>query len=352
MPMRSIPFRHVCLLGMNDGEYPRQQDPLSFDLMRSQLNGRSLYRPGDRARRDDDRYLFLEALLSARDSLYISWTGRSQQDNTELPPSVLVAQLRDAIDAYWELGTSAQLTVEHAVQPFSERYFVQGEDTLPATYAKEWFALHQEEEVEAEPSTGAEAITPPKEITVDTLSAFLKQPVAFFFSHRLGVYLRAQRSEEEDTEPFTFDGLASWQLENALVNAALEGGAQGYEAAMVQQVEWLVKAGELPMGEFADVLTHPKVMGTANTASAFFASVGDGKPTADKPLHALLGATTVLGNLNHLYRYQHRFSRQRMVPGKINERWDKLVHDWALHLLACAQGISLTTLVYGQDTVA
>src|SRR5699024_7087209 len=113
-----------------------------------------------------------------------------------------------------------------------------------------------------------------------------------------------------------------------------------------------VKAGELPMGEFADVLTHPKVMGTANTASAFFASVGDGKPTADKPLHALLGATTVLGNLNHLYRYQRRFSRQRMVPGKINERWDKLVHDWALHLLACAQGISLTTLVYGQDTVA
>ncbi len=70
MPMRAIPFKVVCLLGMNDGDYPRQQPPVDFDLMRND------YRPGDRSRREDDRYLLLEALLSARKQLYVSWVGR------------------------------------------------------------------------------------------------------------------------------------------------------------------------------------------------------------------------------------------------------------------------------------
>ncbi|MFA0519883.1 exonuclease V subunit gamma, partial [Vibrio sp. 10N.222.55.E8] len=87
MPMRSIPFKTVCLLGMNDGVYPRSMPPEGFDL----INGRS--RPGDRSRRDDDRYLFLEAILSAQECLYISYVGRSIQDNTERVPSVLVSEL-------------------------------------------------------------------------------------------------------------------------------------------------------------------------------------------------------------------------------------------------------------------
>ncbi|MGV8644043.1 hypothetical protein ACV35T_31765, partial [Pseudomonas aeruginosa] len=61
---------------------PRQQSPLDFDLMRND------YRPGDRSRREDDRYLLLEALLSAREQLYVSWVGRSIRDNGERPPSV------------------------------------------------------------------------------------------------------------------------------------------------------------------------------------------------------------------------------------------------------------------------
>ncbi|HSP58413.1 MAG TPA: exodeoxyribonuclease V subunit gamma, partial [Halomonas sp.] len=96
MPMRAIPFKRVCLLGMNDGDYPRSHPPMDFDLM----NGD--YRPGDRSRREDDRYLFLEALLSARDQFYVSWVGRSIVDNVEKPPSVLVGQLRDHLKAGWQ----------------------------------------------------------------------------------------------------------------------------------------------------------------------------------------------------------------------------------------------------------
>ncbi|WP_282108714.1 exodeoxyribonuclease V subunit gamma [Streptomyces sp. WAC00276] len=85
--MRSIPFKVVCLPGMNDGVYPRQLAPLGFDPM-SQKPKR-----GDRSRRDDDRYLFLEALISAQQKLYISHIGRSIQDNSERFPSVLVQEL-------------------------------------------------------------------------------------------------------------------------------------------------------------------------------------------------------------------------------------------------------------------
>ncbi|BBI63158.1 hypothetical protein HSBAA_44640 [Vreelandella sulfidaeris] len=129
MPMRAIPFKHVCLLGMNDGEYPRSQPPLDFDLMGSD------YRPGDRSRREDDRYLFLEALLSARQQLYISWVGRSQIDNSPMPPSVLVGQLRDHLAAGWRTQTGEPLldalTTEHPLQPFSRRYFTQTTSDSP-----------------------------------------------------------------------------------------------------------------------------------------------------------------------------------------------------------------------------
>ena len=99
MPMRAIPFRLICLLGMNDGDYPRNQQAHSFDLM----SHRGQYRPGDRSRRQDDQYLFLEAFLSARQQLYISWVGRSIRDNSERPPSVLISQLREMLAQGWQL---------------------------------------------------------------------------------------------------------------------------------------------------------------------------------------------------------------------------------------------------------
>lgn len=131
MPMRAIPFQRVCLLGMNDGDYPRRSPRADFDLLG--LPGMS--RPGDRSRRDDDRQLMLEALLSARRTLYVSWSGRSVRNNSEQPPSVLVSQLRDEIDALWGAGSAERLTTVHPLQPFSRVYFEAGSELH--TYAKE-----------------------------------------------------------------------------------------------------------------------------------------------------------------------------------------------------------------------
>jgi exodeoxyribonuclease V gamma subunit len=89
VPMRSIPFQVVCLIGMNSTNYPRPRRSLGFDLMARN------FRRGDRSRRNDDRYLFLEALLSARRCFYLSFVGNDIRDNSPLPPSVLVSELLD-----------------------------------------------------------------------------------------------------------------------------------------------------------------------------------------------------------------------------------------------------------------
>ncbi|MDE2121420.1 MAG: exodeoxyribonuclease V subunit gamma, partial [Betaproteobacteria bacterium] len=146
LPLRAIPFEVVCLLGMNEDAYPRVGQRGDFDLMAQP----GLYRAGDRSWRDDDRYLMLEALLSARRVLYLSWCGRSARDNTELAPSVLVSQLRDYLAAGFgapeprpgESPGQALLrvrTTEHALQPFSRRYFEPGG---LRTWAREWFGAH------------------------------------------------------------------------------------------------------------------------------------------------------------------------------------------------------------------
>ncbi|RTR06890.1 exodeoxyribonuclease V subunit gamma [Halomonas nitroreducens] len=263
MPMRAIPFRHVCLLGMNDGDYPRTQRPLDIDLMGHD------YRPGDRSRREDDRYLFLEALLSARDSLVISWVGRSIHDNEPRPPSVLLGQLRDHLAAGWRLATHENddgqalldaLTTEHPLQPFSRSYF--SADPRLFTYAQEWRAVHA---VKTAPEGVTDGELPP--IELDTalplarLSGFLKDPVKAFFTTRLGVFLEREALESPDHEPFALDGLDHWQLQQALVEAGRRAVDEGTSPtpAVHDTLERLEREGRLAMGGFAELMREALV---------------------------------------------------------------------------------------------
>ncbi|MBY0345769.1 MAG: exodeoxyribonuclease V subunit gamma, partial [Neisseriaceae bacterium] len=112
VPMRSLPFKVLCLIGLNEGALPRADSPLSFDLM---ANHPQL---GDRSRRMDDRYLFLEALLSARVGLYFSYVGRDMHSNEILPPSVLLSQTLDILGLMWGV-TPESLIQDHPLQVFS-----------------------------------------------------------------------------------------------------------------------------------------------------------------------------------------------------------------------------------------
>jgi exodeoxyribonuclease V gamma subunit len=248
MPMRAIPFKAVCLLGMNDGDYPRRSPRADFDLMG--LPGMS--RPGDRSRRDDDRQLMLEALLSARQVLYVSWSGRSVRDNSEQPPSVLVSQLRDEIDLLWGKGTATRLTTVHPLQAFSRTYFEEGSGLQ--TYAKEWRAAQDARPLNADPERPV-SLLPPLEsaqgvpvITLTQLTRFLRKPVGAFFRERLQVHLEDERSELHDEELFGLAGLDLYQLiDHELQHVPSELSADTLPAHVQQVVQRLRQAGALPL---------------------------------------------------------------------------------------------------------
>lgn len=258
MPMRSIPFNVVCLLGMNDGVYPRSVPPEGFDLM----NGRT--RPGDRSRRDDDRYLFLEAMLSAEDVLYISYVGRSIQDNSERVPSVLVSELLEYCQQNYVLegdvtkmaDESAKCLQEHLVQahamvPFSTDSFLKA-----GSYAREWLpaALRQGKEPSPFNATLDEYLldaTFPLELDLVELQKFWRLPVQYFFNRRLKVHFDMAQTVMDDDEPFVLDGLASYQLRDALVEVLLECQTpQEQEQALTHFAKLQRAQGHLPIGAF------------------------------------------------------------------------------------------------------
>ena len=216
MPMRSIPFKVVCLLGMNDGAYPRSLPPTGFDLIAKHS------RRGDRSRRDDDRYLFLEALLSAREQLYISYVGRSIRDDSERTPSVLVTELLDyccrAFDLEETKGASdnailKQLIIQHPLQPFSPACFIPDKYNSSHSYASEWLAAacsQSEINRESEDAFLANDLPPAErvqELELTELLRFYRNPCQYFFNRRLKVWFESEDEAPEDQEPFNLNGL-------------------------------------------------------------------------------------------------------------------------------------------------
>lgn len=217
VPMRSVPFKVIWLLGMNDTDYPRSQRPPAFDLMAKKP------RLGDRNRRDDDRYLFLEALLSARNHFIVSWIGRDQRENTELPPSVLVAELRDYIDRGWQTDQTAAselLTTHHPLQPFSRNCFNGNPKT--AAYADTWLptpcSRHKNRFIDT-PLPDPEL----QQVELGMLVRFWNHPVRFFMEQRLG--LRPGMDDEllPESESFTLDHLEAYKLSMNTLTRLLAG---------------------------------------------------------------------------------------------------------------------------------
>ena len=259
LPMRAIPFEVVCLLGMNDGDYPRRSLRSDFDLMA--LPGQA--RPGDRSRRDDDRQLMLDALLSARRVLYLSWVGRSQRDNQVQPPSVLVSQLRDYLAAGWGPEVIVARTTEHPLQPFSRAYFEPPREGRAGaglfTYASEWRAAHDDTlgPAPAAPSAPAPTAPPgalPLKVNVGQLAQFLRNPVKAFFRHRLQVSFDETGETASDDETFVSTGLDRWELLDEVLRGARQAcaaapGPQAVDLAanVERQVQRLQRAGRLPL---------------------------------------------------------------------------------------------------------
>nr|NIR48549.1 exodeoxyribonuclease V subunit gamma [candidate division KSB1 bacterium]NIR69021.1 exodeoxyribonuclease V subunit gamma [candidate division KSB1 bacterium]NIS24093.1 exodeoxyribonuclease V subunit gamma [candidate division KSB1 bacterium]NIT71012.1 exodeoxyribonuclease V subunit gamma [candidate division KSB1 bacterium]NIU24720.1 exodeoxyribonuclease V subunit gamma [candidate division KSB1 bacterium] len=243
LPMRSIPARIICLVGMNNDAYPRRNIQLGFDLMAKQP------RKGDRSRRNDDRYLFLEALLSAREHLYISYVGQSIKDNSLIPPSVVVGELLDYISANFTTEESRILehvTTRHRLQAFSPEYFRGGDRLFSYSHENMQAACHLLAPREAPKPFLMERLTEPqkefKEVRLSDLYRFFRNPCQFLLNRRLGVYLDESTAVLEEKETFALRGLDRYKVAEKL----LEKKVAGLDTEDVKRAA--IASGQLPHG--------------------------------------------------------------------------------------------------------
>jgi len=342
MPMRAIPFKVVCLLGMNDVDYPRSVPAMGFDLMAAHS------RKGDRSRRDDDRYLFLEALLSARSILYVSYIGRSLADNSAKVPSVLISELFEYLQqGYFLEGTQTQsnhniesleaqakmlmehITTQHPLTPYHSDYF--SSDTALFSYAEQWLPIAQTEIENKASDNFVEALpeTPLEVLELTALCAFFKQPIRFYLQHKLQVNFQTEEALTEDEEPFTLSGLDNYILRDQLLHHAL------MKRNTDELAEYLSATGLLPLG----------VAGEKNLRK----NLHDASELAQKVAPLLVGD-------------KRRLSFSMPVEGVSLQGWIEPLYDlgvinysaanssgrsyistWIEHLAACANGIDKPT---------
>jgi exodeoxyribonuclease V gamma subunit len=354
MPMRSIPFKVIALLGMNDGDYPRVQAPRDFDLMPQ------TWRAGDRSRREDDRYLFLEALLSARQKLYVSWQGHSASDNSARPPSVLVAQLLDHVNTCWAPERKPQA---QPLQAFSPAYFDAGSGF--ETYDTDWeriglLALVDSAQVDPEnvanEASQVNSGGMPQSLTLADLQRLLRQPVEVFFRNRLQVEFDSLDELEHTDEPFALNALQAHQAGSNLLLAS--DTAQATIKLRASGQFPLAGFGELAANALADkaqqVRTRQAVWLQAHPVTLLVQAIDlllDNEVRLTGTLSGLRGAVSTDMNLPGAPCLQLEARPGAVLEGgkTPTPRGHVLIRLWVNHLAACASGLNLTSVLIGVD---
>ncbi|MGN7203826.1 exodeoxyribonuclease V subunit gamma [Pedobacter sp. SAFR-022] len=292
IPMRSIPFRVVALLGMNFDKFPRKASQLMFNLIDKEK------RKGDRNVKENDKHLFLETLLSAGDYLYISYLGQSVKDNTAIPPSALVDELIDYIQtALPGIKAGEKLITKHPLHGFSRKY--QAEDSKLFTYL-----IESDRPLERAVVRKTDQFEF-SEVQLDIMLNFLKNPIKGYYNKALSIYYNEEEVLLSDTELFDLDHLQTWGLKNQLLEC--------YPEDIPQLRNKLVKTGGLPLKNMANVVLEDVNETVDPVRARFRALIGDVEerfipvnlqiavPIGGE-LQKELVEVTLVGTLNRVYK--------------------------------------------------
>ena len=251
LPMRSIPAKAVCLLGIDEGVFPRSDRETGFDLMSIH------WRQGDRTQRLDDRYLFLESLLSARDYFYVSFRGIDENENTRIPPSIVLAEFLEFLESSGFQGKVAY----HPLHSFSSRYF-DLKDTDLYSYSKQNYkaALAQSKrKVEkgkfcTEDLDFAEGFVEDGwiNLSLKDLMDFINHPARQFLKHQLGTALWQEDLDElPDSEPFeNVNSLKAYALRQEITEKLLERASEIESPELAEELKnFYLSQGELRLGK-------------------------------------------------------------------------------------------------------
>ena len=323
LPMRSIPAKVVCLVGMNQDVFPREDRPLGFDLMAADP------RLGDRSRRSDDKYLFLEALVSARQCFYISYTGFDIQDNTSVPPSVLVSELIDAIVDAYHLDET-ELTTHHRLQAFSPAYF-SGKDPRLFSYSRQSCdAARQVAALDSQSIDAPRFISSPlpegdvgfRTVDIDRLVRAIAHPCRFLLEQRLLVRLHDAGTPEGDRESFALAPLDRYHIGQDLLKDVrrLPAASGALENARAR--------GLLPHGD-PGIMGFEEVYAEAGELFGAIQALLPGTAPETIPVQVQLAGFTITGRLENVFpkgQLCYRYNRTKGVD---------LIDAWVRHLLWC-----------------
>jgi exodeoxyribonuclease V gamma subunit len=292
VPMRSVPHRVVCLLGLDDGAFPRKAHRDGDDLMLADPH------VGDRDTRTEDRQMLLDALLAASDRLIVTYTGNDERTNAPRPPAVPVGELLDVVDRTVRVseggarGARSRVVVRHPLQPFDPRNFASGLVVRERPWSFDRVALD-----------GARAIVGPRVgvapflrepladgagpiVELDGLVKFAERPVRAFLRQRLGMSVADYDEDVADALPVELDALEVWSVGQRLVDGLLGG------ASLDVCVAAEIARGTLPPGALsAQVIdrVRPTVEGIAAAAATLLV----GEPGSVE-VNALIGEARFL----------------------------------------------------------
>lgn len=331
VPLRSIPFRVVCLLGIDEGVFPRVQSRPGYDRMALDP------RPGDRNAGIDDRALFLEAIQSARQTLILTCTGRSEQSGRELPLAVPIAELVDTVRAMGGPTAVSQITTRHALQPWSPQLF----EAPPSSFdrrmleaARAWREGRQTP-VPVPLRFGSALPTPgelPAELELDAFVRFWRHPPSDLVKRRLGLSMYEDETELGAELPFALDGLGLWQVKRELIDEALAGRAAPTFA------ERAPRGADLPMGTPGRILLDDQIGQVDAFIDAVRPSLSEPHPPIDLDLP---GEIRLTGRLHGLFAS----GRSVLQPGRVHPR--QLLRLWIEHLALHASGWTGSSTLIG-----
>ncbi|MGI8781993.1 MAG: exodeoxyribonuclease V subunit gamma [Solirubrobacteraceae bacterium] len=280
VPMRSVPHRVVCLLGLDDGVFPRKSPRDGDDLLLDDPH------VGERDSRTEDRQMLLDALMAATDRLIVTYTGNDERTNIVRPPAVPVGELLDVVGR-------ERVVVQHPLQPFDARNFTVGALVPERPWSFDRVTLEGARALDGERAAPGPFLAGPLPdqaatvIEADDLVRFAQHPVRAFLRQRLGISVADFSDEPDDALPVELDGLALWGVGRRLLDARL-AGAESRAAVLAE-----IARGTLPPG----VLGKPVVERVVPVLDAILAHAGTGERGSLDVKLALPGGRTLSGTV-------------------------------------------------------
>ncbi|MFA5923366.1 MAG: exodeoxyribonuclease V subunit gamma [Methylococcaceae bacterium] len=311
LPMRSIPFKVIALLGMNEGEFPKIDRNPTFDLLTHN------FRKGDRSRRADDRYQFLEILLSARQKLIITYIGQSISHNETIPPSVVISELLEVLQESYQLPYPVILEPLH---PFSQRYFNGTPDLFSFSEADCETARALSAPKPAPALWWQGTINPEAEevIELNELFSFFRHPQRYFMRRQMDVRFNGIEAEAEEREPFAIDKMEGYSIYHEWIQETLNGKTVSVKKFQAQG-RWL--SGVLGELEF------DRQQESINEFVGRITAKNPGEHLDDLPIDIKIKDYRLIGKLTNRYKNGSLFYRYADLKGK------DFVCSWLHHLI-------------------